>query len=72
MPNPQVVHIARSDSDWQLRCSGNGESRYFHELGDAIDAASLLATNGEALRIVVHQQTTELAPDAENAQANPS
>jgi hypothetical protein len=55
MPYPEVVHIAPADSDWRLHRSGDDQDLYFRDLGAALDAASSLAANGLAIRIVVHQ-----------------
>jgi hypothetical protein len=65
MPHPEVVHIAPAANDWRLHRTGAAEDLFFHELGDALDAASSLAAEGLVIRIVVHQAPGGL--DAESA-----
>lgn len=72
MPNPQAVHIARADSSWRLRWHENDEDLDSHDLGEAIDAASSLASGGEAVRIVFHQGPAESDKDVVNTSATPS
>lgn len=59
----QVVHIAPGNAVWRVYRAGYDGELSFEDIGQALDAASALVTDGAAMHIVVHDRPS--APDGD-------
>jgi hypothetical protein len=55
MNRPEIVHIAPKNEAWRVYRAGYDTELSFEDLGQALDAASAMATAGGSVRIVIHE-----------------
>ncbi len=64
MNRPEIVHIAPNNDAWRVYRAGYESELSFEDIGDALDAASSLVSDGASMRIVIHERASAEDADA--------